>query len=365
MVLLLWRGRACGGSPGEAARRPERQRHSGLSPGVPRLPTRAPFHGRRSGSGERLDAWLVSQARTSRGRACRRSSTRVTCASTARPPGPPPACASGQAVELRCPGAPSGGAKAGGHRAPRGLRGRRPDRGRQAGRPGRAPRRGHARGHPRERAAAPREEPVGGGRRAAAGHRAPPRQGHLGPARGGEARRGPSRPRASSSRAARSRRSTWPSSWASPGAKAGTVDRPIGRDPRDRKKMSVRASRGREARSTWTLVEAFDGAALLRVRIHTGRTHQIRVHLASLNHPVAGDATYGGTRTPPRADRPRRGPRSRASAVPRSMRRAWPSPTRPRGSAWPSRPRCPGLRPGRGGCYPEVEAPIRLTRWKP
>ena len=62
--------------------------------------------------------------------------------------------------------------------------------------------------------------------------------------------------------------------------------------------MSVRASRGREARSTWTLVEAFDGAALLRVRIHTGRTHQIRVHLASLNHPVAGDATYGGTRTP-------------------------------------------------------------------
>ena len=45
-------------------------------------------------------------------------------------------------------------------------------------------------------------------------------------------------------------------------------------------------------------MEALDGAALLRVRIHTGRTHQIRVHLASLGHPVAGDATYGGTRTP-------------------------------------------------------------------
>ena len=83
-----------------------------------------------------------------------------------------------------------------------------------------------------------------------------------------------------------------------PRTREGKVDAPIGRDPRDRKRMSVVATRGREARSTWRLLEAFDGAALLRVRIHTGRTHQIRVHLASLGHPVAGDATYGGTRTP-------------------------------------------------------------------
>jgi 23S rRNA pseudouridine1911/1915/1917 synthase len=83
-----------------------------------------------------------------------------------------------------------------------------------------------------------------------------------------------------------------------PRARQGVIEAPIGRDPVHRKKMSVRAPRGREARSSYTVDEALDGAALLRVRIHTGRTHQIRVHLASLGHPIAGDATYGGTRTP-------------------------------------------------------------------
>jgi 23S rRNA pseudouridine1911/1915/1917 synthase len=83
-----------------------------------------------------------------------------------------------------------------------------------------------------------------------------------------------------------------------PARVAGQIDRPIGRDPKRRRRMSVGASRGREARTSWRVEERFDGAALLRVRIHTGRTHQIRVHLSSIGHPVAGDALYGGTRSP-------------------------------------------------------------------
>jgi 23S rRNA pseudouridine1911/1915/1917 synthase len=78
----------------------------------------------------------------------------------------------------------------------------------------------------------------------------------------------------------------------------GTIDAPIGRHPVHRKKMSTAAPRGRPARSSFEVEERLDAAALLRVRIHTGRTHQIRVHLASAGHPIVGDATYGGTRAP-------------------------------------------------------------------
>jgi 23S rRNA pseudouridine1911/1915/1917 synthase len=77
----------------------------------------------------------------------------------------------------------------------------------------------------------------------------------------------------------------------------GTVTAPIGRHPVQRKKMAIRKEGGREAITQYEVLEALHAAALLGVRIHTGRTHQIRVHLSWIGHPVAGDTTYGGTRT--------------------------------------------------------------------
>ncbi|MBR3873740.1 MAG: RluA family pseudouridine synthase [Clostridia bacterium] len=73
---------------------------------------------------------------------------------------------------------------------------------------------------------------------------------------------------------------------------SGLVDKPIARSKKDRKKMAVDPE-GRDAFTEWTLIENLKNAALLDVHIMTGRTHQIRVHMQSLHHPVAGDPIYG------------------------------------------------------------------------
>jgi 23S rRNA pseudouridine1911/1915/1917 synthase len=77
-------------------------------------------------------------------------------------------------------------------------------------------------------------------------------------------------------------------------ATAGKVAAPIGRDPRHRSKMAVlRAERGRHATTHWRLEEALGPASLVTCRLETGRTHQIRVHMASIGHPLLGDSVYG------------------------------------------------------------------------
>ena len=78
-----------------------------------------------------------------------------------------------------------------------------------------------------------------------------------------------------------------------PGRDRGTIDLPVGRDPQERKRMSVRARRARHAVTHWEVVERLPGATLLGVDLETGRTHQIRVHLAAIGHPVVGDRVYG------------------------------------------------------------------------
>jgi 23S rRNA pseudouridine1911/1915/1917 synthase len=78
----------------------------------------------------------------------------------------------------------------------------------------------------------------------------------------------------------------------------GRIEQPITRDPRNRARMTARLAFGRPALTSWEVLETFGGFTFLTIDLGTGRTHQIRAHMASINHPVAGDWLYGAKESP-------------------------------------------------------------------
>ena len=97
--------------------------------------------------------------------------------------------------------------------------------------------------------------------------------------------------------------------WGAPRSKSGSIEGAIGRNPFDRKRMAVVRGGGKQARTNYRVLESFGDAArpfasLIECRLETGRTHQIRVHLTHLGHPLIGDPAYGRSRQPPRPKNP-------------------------------------------------------------
>ena len=96
-------------------------------------------------------------------------------------------------------------------------------------------------------------------------------------------------------------------------AESGSISLPIGRHPSNRKKMSTLSRKSRSAKTFWKVIERFTGATFLEFDLKTGRTHQIRVHCAAINHPVLGDPIYGG----------KKAAKKFPTSVPRQMLHAW------------------------------------------
>ncbi len=117
--------------------------------------------------------------------------------------------------------------------------------------------------------------------------------------------------------------------WGSPRLGEGRIETQIGRNPFDRKRMGVMRSGGKEARTRYRVVERFGEptrpiASLVECRLETGRTHQIRVHLTHLGHPLIGDPSYGRARQAPRAKNPEQETAYRIIAdFPRQALHAW------------------------------------------
>ena len=143
------------------------------------------------------------------------------------------------------------------------------------------------------------------------GHRPPAGPRHERPADGRQERPGPGQPHGVSSRRAASRRRTWVWSQGAVAATTGRIEAPIGRDPHHRTRMAV-VPDGRAAVTGYRVRERLPGWTLLELDLITGRTHQIRVHLAAIGHPLAGDPMYGtGTS--------RRGPAGLGPALPAQL----------------------------------------------
>jgi 23S rRNA pseudouridine1911/1915/1917 synthase len=83
--------------------------------------------------------------------------------------------------------------------------------------------------------------------------------------------------------------------YGSPRQDKGRIESAIGRHPVDRKRMSGAARRGKKAVTHWQAVSRYQGLTLMRLKLETGRTHQIRVHLSEVGHPLAGDTVYCGS----------------------------------------------------------------------